>query len=673
MISVIIPVYNVEKYLYVCLNSVLNQTYQNFEIICIDDCSTDSSLDILEYFSNKDSRIKILKNDSNRGIGYSRNRGLDVAQGEYILFLDGDDWFSMNAFKILVENVEKSNNVDLIIFKHVCYNDDSHDFEIKKIYENNFISKFENKSFNHFDIDKLDFFNMSTFVWNKFYSKSFLDKNNIRFSNENLIYENIPFNYNVLTSAMKILLINEHLYNLREKTDYLNVFCIENFFDIFDIYKLTLNIFLDNIQLYNYYKNQVLNHIFEDLNVRYNKLKEKFKERFFREVQNMFKSFIRDYGLYYDIKDCINSDILNTFKFDDIIKILQNPPKISIIVPIYNTDNELPNVLESIINQTMDLNDIEIILVDDCSNDNSADIIDDFSKRYENIIPIHLYKNSGSPSKPRNIGIQNATADYIIFQDSDDGFTPEACELLFNTIIEENVDIVTGMWRRNDEGKFKIAYSPWDLILNHNKNNENINFEDVLTDDNLFKVKLNSIDDNPLFLKDYALNSKIFKRSLLINNNVKFPVELNGGEDSVVLFNSFIKAKGIVFINKVIYNYNTQRNESLTHSLSLKTIQSRPKAYQLMNEIAISNNKKDIFINHVLQNKISYWFNEYLFKATNLNPSDISLIFKNQQIIFSECVNYEFNLSEIILSICKNIKNNNFDEATKKVISVWQS
>ena len=84
MISVIIPVYNVEDYLHVCINSVLKQTYEDFEIICVEDASTDSSLEILEYFAQKDSRVKILKNDSNKGCGYSRNRGLEEAKGKYI-------------------------------------------------------------------------------------------------------------------------------------------------------------------------------------------------------------------------------------------------------------------------------------------------------------------------------------------------------------------------------------------------------------------------------------------------------------------------------------------------------------------------------------------------------------------------------------------------------------
>lgn len=669
MISVIVPVFNAEDFLHVCLNSLLNQSYQDFEVICVEDGSTDSSLEILEYFSNKDYRIKILKNEYNRGPGYSRNKGLDVAQGEYILFLDADDWFSFNALQILAENVE-AYNVDLVLFKHICYNQESNDFLIKESYEDNLIAKFKNRSFNHFEMNKLNLFGMSTSIWNKFYSKSFLDKNNVRFSNENIIYEDIPFNFNVLTSSMNISIINDCIYNFRVKNDSLKPFSVENIFDIFEIHKLNLNIFLDNIQLYTYYKNQILNYIFEDLNCKYNKLNEKFKERFFREVQNLFKSFIKDFGLYNDILKYVSDNILDNFKFDEIVKSLQNPPKISIIVPIYNTDKELPNVLESIEHQTINLNDIEIILVDDCSNDNCAKIIDDFSKKHVNVVPIHLYKNSGSPSKPRNIGIQNANSDYIMFQDSDDCFTHEACELLLKTITEEDVDIVTGMWRRNDEGKFKVACSPWDVILNYN---ENVNLEEMVTKDRLLKIKLNSIDDNPLFLKDYALNSKIFKKSLLINNNIKFPVDLNGGEDSVVLFNSFINANGIVFINKIIYDYNTQRKASLTHNLSLKTIQSRPNAYKLMYDIAVSNNKKEIYVNNVLQNKINYWFNEYLFKANNLNPKDISLIFKNQQIIFTECINYEFNLPKLIIDICNDITNNNFDEATKKVINIWQS
>ena len=91
MISIIMPVYNTELYLETAILSVLMQTYDDFELICIDDCSSDSSLEILERYSVSDSRIKIIKNDTNKGLSYNRNLGMDIAQGEYVLFLDSDE------------------------------------------------------------------------------------------------------------------------------------------------------------------------------------------------------------------------------------------------------------------------------------------------------------------------------------------------------------------------------------------------------------------------------------------------------------------------------------------------------------------------------------------------------------------------------------------------------
>ena len=119
-ISVIVPVYNVEKFLHVCLNSVLNQTYPDFEIICIDDASTDSSLEILEYFFQKDSRIKIIKQDFNQGPGHSRNCGLNVAKGKYIFFLDGDDWIDFNTFEVLIKKADE-NDLDLLFFNEIHF------------------------------------------------------------------------------------------------------------------------------------------------------------------------------------------------------------------------------------------------------------------------------------------------------------------------------------------------------------------------------------------------------------------------------------------------------------------------------------------------------------------------------------------------------------------------
>lgn len=114
-VSIIIPVYNVEKYLAECLESVVQQTLQEIEIICVDDGSTDNSLNILNSYGKTDKRIKIIKLEQNFGQSFARNRGLEKAKGEYIYFLDSDDMIEKNAMEILTEEAEE-HNLDVIFF-----------------------------------------------------------------------------------------------------------------------------------------------------------------------------------------------------------------------------------------------------------------------------------------------------------------------------------------------------------------------------------------------------------------------------------------------------------------------------------------------------------------------------------------------------------------------------
>lgn len=667
MISIIVPVYNAEDYLYVCLNSILRQSYQDFEVICIDDSSSDSSLEILEYFEFKDSRIKIIKNDSNNGKGFCRNLGLNVAKGEYISFLNANDWLSSDALEVIVKNIH-DKNPEVLIFENIIF-DDKCDFLIDSINNLDFLSNIKTKVFNHFDLDKFRFFEISTNVWNKVYSKSFLDINGIRFSDKNLFNPDIPFVFNVLVRAKKISYIDSYIYNFRKISNPLIPLDNEQLFDLFQIYNLVLNVFLNDFSLFIYYQHELLNYVFVDVFYEiYCHVSDKFKERFVKEVQTIFKNLILNYNLYDEILKQINPNILSIFRFEEIIKVLNNPPKISIIIPVYNTENELPEVFDSIVNQTFGIENLEVIVIDDCSTDNSAEIIEKYSEKYGNFVTIHLTENSGSPSKPRNLGIKYSTAEYIMFQDSDDGFTSNACELLYKIIISEKTDIAGGMVRRNDTGKYEIDYNMWCSILSQSSEIQKNEIEKLLTSDILQKVKFDSINDNSLVLKDFTLNAKIYKKSLFLDNNIEFKEDLNGGEDSLFLFNCLINAKGIMFINKVIYNYNAQRNDSLTHNFSLKTIQSRPKAYKLMYDLAVSNDKKDVFVQEILYGKLPYWFNSYLIKAPDLTRENILPIFKKQQIIFTECINYNLKFSNFLRDVFNNIKLNNFDIAVDKVM-----
>ena len=158
-ISVIIPVYNVEKYLSECLDSIVNQTLKDIEIICVNDGSTDNSLSILQEYASKDKRIKIIDKE-NEGQGYARKVGLDIVSGEYILFCDSDDkYFLNNVFEKLYFEMDK-NKSDLMIFRFIRGNN-KESFKLesdKPIKTSVFI------------------FALSFAPWFKIYKKSFLDR-----------------------------------------------------------------------------------------------------------------------------------------------------------------------------------------------------------------------------------------------------------------------------------------------------------------------------------------------------------------------------------------------------------------------------------------------------------------------------------------------------------------
>ena len=125
-ISIIIPVYNAEKYLYECLDSLVNQTMKNTEIICIDDGSTDNSYEILCEYATKDNRFIILQQE-NKGAGAARNKGMEIAKGEFLAFLDADDFFEHDMLEITLNKIEKTQ-ADFVIFNSNQFDDKTKQF-----------------------------------------------------------------------------------------------------------------------------------------------------------------------------------------------------------------------------------------------------------------------------------------------------------------------------------------------------------------------------------------------------------------------------------------------------------------------------------------------------------------------------------------------------------------
>ena len=115
-VSIIVPIYNVEEYLVKCLDSLVNQTLKEIEIICINDGSTDNSLEILKAYAQKDDRITVI-NKKNSGVSDARNTGLEMANGEYVMFVDSDDYLEIQTCQSIYEKIKKDNS-NLLIFNY---------------------------------------------------------------------------------------------------------------------------------------------------------------------------------------------------------------------------------------------------------------------------------------------------------------------------------------------------------------------------------------------------------------------------------------------------------------------------------------------------------------------------------------------------------------------------
>ena len=207
IISIIVPVYNVEKYLHKCVDSILEQTFKDFELILINDGSTDNCGDICESYSKFDNRIKVF-HQKNQGVSSSRNKGIIESKGKYIMFLDSDDYVASNYCEVLIDAIEHKNH-SLIISSFYIHRLDTG--EILKV-------GYGEKETNY-KVDKAEFYsvyekNLLNFSWNKIYKTNIIKDNNISFIENIQLGEDLLFNLEYLKYVDgEIIIVNKYLYN----------------------------------------------------------------------------------------------------------------------------------------------------------------------------------------------------------------------------------------------------------------------------------------------------------------------------------------------------------------------------------------------------------------------------------------------------------------------------
>lgn len=252
--------------------------------------------------------------------------------------------------------------------------------------------------------------------------------------------------------------------------------------------------------------------------------------------------------------------------------------KISIIVPVYNAEKFLERAINSIINQTFGFENIELIMVDDCSSDKSRQIIEKYSNRYSNIVAIYSKENHGFPGYGRNVGIEKASAKYIMFLDNDDEYSPDYCEVMYNAIESEGVDVVCS------NHTIKYAYE------SVKRNTMLFVAQDLSSNENPLKADLSNIH----YVSGPEIWTKIFKADIIKKNNVKF-VEDGLNEDKLFLLNYYYYAKSLFFID--YYGYIWYENGDHLSSHSVKAASLFIDSFYRQFEF-VTQHYDDIDINH---------------------------------------------------------------------------
>lgn len=208
LISVIVPVYNGEKFIDQCINSITNQTLKDIEILIINDGSRDNTLDISKKIAKRDSRVKVI-NQKNLGVSVARNNGIDKANGEYIGFVDADDYIDKTMYEKMYEKAKEFSS-DIV----VCNVNDV--INEKKKVSLNLQEGVIKVSHREGEFLSNEYFNLGTAVWHKIFKEELIKKNNIKFINySEVASEDTLFNYEAMLKANKIYCLNEALYNYK--------------------------------------------------------------------------------------------------------------------------------------------------------------------------------------------------------------------------------------------------------------------------------------------------------------------------------------------------------------------------------------------------------------------------------------------------------------------------
>ena len=425
-VSIIIPVYNMADYLHECLDSVINQSLSEIEIICINDGSTDESAEIIQEYCNSDKRIT-LKNQENSGVASARNSGLRYASGEFVCFIDSDDLYPDENVLADLYNTAIENNVKICggSFSNFVNGADG----INTI--------FEGKDWGYvFNEDRLWYYSDYQFDYgyHRFmYNRKMLIDADIFFP-PYIRFQDPPFFVRAMIESKQFYALKRITYQYRiahkgidwhaEKVASVLRGVLDNLIiskenDLYDLHTLTLRrIETIDIHIINALKGENASVIIDILKKmdEYTAAGMLKRSRFWTESIKTARHYLKE--VYPAPQERNRLFFINSKK---------TSPLISVIIPVYNAKDFLAVSLDGVVNQTYQ--NLEIICIDDGSTDNSYTILKDYADRDDRMRI--LRQNNNGVALARNAGLEIASGSYISFLDSDDIFEKTLyCEML---------------------------------------------------------------------------------------------------------------------------------------------------------------------------------------------------------------------------------------------------
>lgn len=613
-VSVIIPVYNVQKYLAECLDSVINQTLKDIEIICVDDGSKDNSLKILEEYAAKDGRITILK-QQNKGAGAARNLGMSIAKGEYLSFIDSDDFIDVKMYEILYNKIEE-NSCDIVLCNFQYTDKDGYNFDNK-----NFRLEYKRfEKYGTFDCKEYPFEVLNRFQhapWNKLFRASFIKENNIKF-HELKRANDLFFVRCAMVLADKICCIDNKLvfYRLSDTslqgTNYKNPYDVLKTLCALKKFLVQKGLYQKLLGEFKYLATGDINYTLHSVKGRffvYMKFLNYIKKNILKEL-DLKESEIKIYSpikvviaRIFNLKNSRDGvyKTLTLFGFDFKIKRkkkaktlldVQNP-YVSIIISNYNNEEYLERCLKSLMGQS--LQNIEIVCVDDGSTDNSLQILEKYAA-IDDRIKVIRQENQGQGAA-RNNALKVAKGEYISFVDSDDWLRFDALTKLYYRAKESKLDMFSFGGVNVLKDTMKEEYNPYYAFEYLPKN---------------FKTNCFDYKKARKFLLKMAVSTclTVYRREFIQKNNIKFPEGIFF-EDNIFFTNALFLSKRCGILKEALY-YRLIHFEQITSNKTKHFgdyILMVKKMKELMDELDISKKIKAEYIIKYVNSACRYYEN----------------------------------------------------------------